>query len=376
MIIMNSNTIFIQIAAYRDPQLLPTIRNCIENADFPENLKFCIGWQRTETDSLEEFLNDPRFIILSVPHKETKGCCWMRNKIQQFYGGEKYTLHLDSHHRFVKSWDSILIKMFTDLQQKGIKKPIITAYLPSYDPENDPQGRVLLPWKINFNKKTDDGQILCIPSQIPNHTELTSPVPAEFYSGHFAFTLGIFCNEVQHDPTLYFTGEEMNITLRAFTYGYDLFHPHIVIAWHEYTRKNRQKHWDDDKEWWKKDKMSKDHYKSFIDQIKTKTSCAFETKYGFGKERDIDEYVNYNLLDLDLDAMTAKDSITITEKKESENEIKTKTKIESKKEIDESWKKWIKENIEIGVDINAIRNILIKANFKLECIDRELGVSN
>ena len=33
--------------------------------------------------------------------------------------------------------------------------------------------------------------------------------------------------------------------MRAFTHGYDLFHPGEVIVWHEYTRDYRTKHWDD-----------------------------------------------------------------------------------------------------------------------------------
>jgi hypothetical protein len=38
------DTIFVQIASYRDPELIPTIYDCIENADFPENLRvqFCL----------------------------------------------------------------------------------------------------------------------------------------------------------------------------------------------------------------------------------------------------------------------------------------------------------------------------------------------
>ena len=341
--------IFIQIASYRDPELLSTIRNCISNADFPDNLKFCIGWQKGENDSLEEFANDSRFIILSVPYKDTKGCCWMRNKIQKFYNGEKYTLQLDSHHRFIKGWDTTLINMFTSLQEKGYKKPLITAYVPSYNPENDPEERCLIPWKINFDRSTDDGQILCIPSHIDNFKDLTQPVSAQFYSAHFAFTLGIFCNEVQHDPELYFTGEEMNITIRAFTHGYDLFHPHIVIAWHEYTRKNRAKHWDDDKEWWKKDFSSKNHYKIFLENIKNTGS-----KYGVGKERSIDDYVNFHLLE-------KKDDITV-KKIDETKEIKEIEQKEFKK-IDETWLNWIKENIELGISIKTIKEILIKANF-------------
>ena len=311
--------IFVQIASYCDPELIHTIRDCLANADNPQNLKFCIGWQkREEDDSINEYLNDPQFIILVIPYKETNGCCWMRHKIQQFYNGEKYTLQLDSHHRFAKGWDTILIEMFESLQQK-YPKPLITAYLPSYNPENDPMERVLVPWKINYDK-TLNGQILCIPA----FTEGSEPIPAQFYSAHFTFTLGGFCTEVQHDPKLYFTGEEMNITIRAFTHGYELFHPHIVVAWHEYTRKNRQKHWDDDKEWWKKNQASENHYKIFLENIYTPS-----VEYGIG-QRPITEYVNFHLL---------------------------------KRELTESWENWIKENIELGIEQSVIDNILLKAGF-------------
>ena len=86
---------------------------------------------------------------------------------------------------------------------------------------------------------------------MPYHMEahVNEPVKARFYSAHFAFTLGIFCKEVQHDPLFYFHGEEITIGVRAFTWGYNLFHPHKVLAWHEYTRQGRTKHWDDDKNW-------------------------------------------------------------------------------------------------------------------------------
>ena len=315
-------SIFIQIASYCDPQLIHTIRDCIANADQPENLKFCIGWQKKEDDdSINEYLNDPRFIILVVPYKDTKGCCWMRHKIQQFYNGEKYTLQLDSHHRFIKGWDTVLIDMFESLQQK-YKKPLITAYLPSYNPENDPSERVLVPWKINYDK-TLDGQILCVPSTM----EESEPLSAQFYSAHFTFTLGIFCLEVQHDPILYFTGEEMNITIRSFTHGYDMFHPHIVVAWHEYTRKNRQKHWDDDGNWWKKNLISTNHYKKFIENIYTPS-----IEWGIG-ERSIREYVNFHLVNKNL------------------------------KELDESWQNWVEENIALGVDKKNIDDTLLKAGF-------------
>ena len=43
--IISDNTIFIQIAAYRDSELKKTLRDCIVKAAFPQNLVFSICWQ-------------------------------------------------------------------------------------------------------------------------------------------------------------------------------------------------------------------------------------------------------------------------------------------------------------------------------------------
>ncbi len=49
------------MAAYRDKELLPTLRDCIEKAKHPENLVFSIAWQHSqddEWDNLDEFKSD------------------------------------------------------------------------------------------------------------------------------------------------------------------------------------------------------------------------------------------------------------------------------------------------------------------------------
>ena len=244
-------TIFIQIASYRDPELLKTLKDCLDNAEFPDRLRFGICWQHSdedEWDTLDQYKNDSRFRILDVNYKDSTGACWARNSIQQLYQGEDYTFQLDSHHRFIRHWDTELIGMLKDLQAKGHAKPLLTSYISSYNPETDPKGRTQSPWLMNFDRFTPEGVIFFLPATIPNYQNLTEPVPSRFYSAHFAFTVGQFAVEVQHDPEFYFHGEEITIAVRAFTHGYDLFHPHKIIAWHEYTRKGRTKQWDDDPE--------------------------------------------------------------------------------------------------------------------------------
>jgi hypothetical protein len=287
-----AETIFIQIASYRDPQLIPTLKDCIANAKDPKRLRFCICWQHDDTESLAEFANDKRFTIIDVPYQKGKGTCWARNLIQQQYKNETYTLQLDSHHRFAKNWDETLIGMIKQLQKKGHKKPLLTGYVSSFDPDKDPEARIHIPWKMNFDRFIPEGAVFFLPASIDNYKELSEPIPARFYSAHFCFTLGQFCKEVPHDPEYYFHGEEISIAVRAFTNGYDLFHPHRVVVWHEYTRKGRTKHWDDDKNWC--DKNNKCHLKNRqlfgMDGEEMKDFGV----YGFGKARTLEDYEKYS----------------------------------------------------------------------------------
>ena len=289
------NKIFVQIACYRDPQLIPTLNDCIDKAKYPENLVFSIAWQHSNEDAwdnMDQFKDDPRFKIIDIDYKESKGACWARNTLQQQYDGEKYTIQLDSHHRFIENWDDELIKMYEDLRSKGYEKPLLTSYISSFDPEKDPEARVMVPWKMNFDRFIPEGAVFFLPASIDNHKELTEPIPARFYSAHFAFTTGKFVKEVPHDPEYYFHGEEISIAVRAYTWGYDLFHPHKIIAWHEYTRKGRTKQWDDDKTWGAKNSNSHLRNRKLFEMDGLEKDIDFGI-YDFGKVRTLEDYERY-----------------------------------------------------------------------------------
>ena len=294
--INNPNTIFIQIASYRDPQLLLTIEDMLSKAKYPENLRIGICWQHSQNDKwpdIDKYKTDDRFRILDIPHKESKGVCWARNKVQQLYKDEKYTMQLDSHHRFVQDWDDILINMLEDLIKDGYAKPLLTSYIPSFDPDNDPAARVQEPWKMNFDRFIPEGAVFFLPASFDSWDDKTKPLPARFYSAHFAFTLGSFCHEVPHDPDYYFHGEEISIAVRAYTHGYDLFHPHKVVCWHEYTRKGRTKQWDDDPVW--ADRNNKCHLRNrkLFEMDGEKRDIDFGP-YGFGTTRTLRDYEKYS----------------------------------------------------------------------------------
>lgn len=290
------NTIFIQIASYRDPQLLPTLKDCIEKAKYPDNLRFAIAWQHHDNDkwdNLDLYKNDSRFKILDIDYRDSQGVCWARNLVQSLYNDETYTLQLDSHHRFVQDWDEILIDMLVGLQDKGYSKPLITGYIPSFDPDNDPDARVQEPWKMTFDRYIPEGAVFFLPAAFdPAIDNKDEPLIGRFYSAHFAFSLGSFAKEVKHDPYYYFHGEEINIAVRAFTHGYDIFYPHKVICWHEYTRKGRSKQWDDDKLWVDRNNSCHARNRQLFGMDNQTNNIDFG-QYGFGNIRSLNDYEKY-----------------------------------------------------------------------------------
>ena len=288
--------IFVQIASYRDPELNNTLENMLANADKPENLVICIAHQYgdDEWDNLKKYDKDNRFKIIPIPADKAKGACWARNLIQQKYDKEEYTLQLDSHHRFVEHWDTKIIKMYENLRKNGSDKPLLTSYIPSYDPKNDPQARADKPWGMNFDRFTPEGVVFFLPYWMDDKP--LNPVPARFYSAHFAFTTGKFAEEVQHDPEFYFHGEEISIAVRAFTHGYDLYHPNEIIAYHEYTRQGRTKHWDDHSEWGDQNRHSHERMRKLLGIDGECAPCQRKKlfpQYGLGSVRTLHDYEQY-----------------------------------------------------------------------------------
>jgi hypothetical protein len=288
------STIFISIASYRDPELIPTIKSALENAKKPNNLRFGICWQHDETESLDEFKNDSRFKIIDVPYEYSKGACWARNFIQELYNNETYYLQLDSHHRFAQDWDDTLIKMFKSLVKKGHKKPLLTSYLPSFNPKDDPSSRLQECWSLEFDRYLPEGPIFIKPHSIDNWEKSKFPIPSRFLSAHFIFTLGQWAKEVKYDPYFYFHGEEPSLAARSFTHGYDLFSPNKITIWHEYTRNDKTKQWDDDKKWDEKNKTSYSRYRALHGMGgELENTLTDLDKYGWGTERTLEEYERY-----------------------------------------------------------------------------------
>ena len=298
------NTIFVQIASYRDTELIPTIEDCIRKAKFPENLTFGIAWQHSNEQDLSKYKEDKRFKILDIPYKESKGASWARSKINSLYSDEKYTLQIDSHTRFIQNWDEELIEMW-----KSINDPyaVLTTYPSDYYPNLPEEDWVKTPYVIHTHSILD-GKTQQRPRVLPNWKDIKYPIRAIHVAAGFIFSIGQMIKDVPYDPNLYFIGEEMNLSIRLYTHGYNLYHPHKIIIWHYYIRKGNPKHWDDHSDWGNNSL-----------QADIRNDCLLKRKfdidlgiYNLGNKRTLEDYQNYSGIDykrnvLHLDTIDGKE---------------------------------------------------------------------
>jgi len=240
---MAEDRIFISIAAYRDPELRPTIEDVLRRASRPDALRFGICRQFAPgDDDLAQWRADPRFKILDVPHRESHGVCWARHRIQELAAEEEFYLQIDSHSRFAEGWDDLLLGMFRQLDDD---RAILSSYPPGYTP-GEPGYRLNgQPCRMVATRFHPDGNLCLEPRKIVEFATQQKPIPARFLSGGLIFARSHLIRTVPYDPFLYFSGEEISYTLRAFTHGYNLFHPHRPVIWHFYTREGYPHHWDD-----------------------------------------------------------------------------------------------------------------------------------
>jgi len=269
--------------AYRDPELSSTLLELYGHADRPSDIRTRVLWQHGEESLESEVRSLPNLEIVEIPFRESKGSNWARRRLQESWDGEPFTLFLDSHHRFSRGWDTTVLGMYQSCRRKS-EKPLLTGYLPSYDPVTDPRGRKNEPTKL-YPYQREDGVLVRVTSYpIPFWAGTSEPVEGMFVSLHFLFGAGSLNSEIRFDPDLYYLRDEVVASVQAFTWGYDVYHPNRVFGWHCYDRGTRVPHWIDRSDWYiNQDATLKKMRSHFMDQ-----SSAPSGYYGL--KRTINEF--------------------------------------------------------------------------------------
>ena len=224
-------TIFISIAAYRDPELVPTIRDCLlARASRRSAFRHLLAArrQRSLTAGFRGSAHARARRALARKSRRLLGALGDH----EIWASEDWFLQLDSHHRFVQDWDALLL---AHAERSGATRPMLTTYAAPFDPD-DAERRHGEPMQMDFDQFTAEGIPAVPPAGDPGLATLQRPLRARFVSARFLFTLGSFVNDVPYDPELYFHR-------RGDHAGDPCVHPRLRpvpppdhILWHEYTR--------------------------------------------------------------------------------------------------------------------------------------------
>jgi hypothetical protein len=216
----------------------------LKKAKNPELFSFGICWQYDDTEDITRYDDNSNFRISKHHYNESQGLGWARAITNSLYENEELVLQLDSHHRFEQNWDEYMLEDF--IQAKELcEKPILTTYLTPFEPEN--KNFDLTPCLMSQYEFSSDKLLMSRPYYIGDYKQRSKVIRARTISGHFLLADGSFVKDVPYDPDIYFGGytEETTLSVRAFTHGYDFYSPYRQYIWHEYTRNNRPKHWED-----------------------------------------------------------------------------------------------------------------------------------
>lgn len=270
-------SIFVQLVSYKNFDVLPTVKNCIEKAKNKMDLHFGIVLHQDEDVPPE--LSHQNIKVIKVPLAEGKGHGWARRQAQSLYSGQDYTIQIDAGSRFKEDWDETLINALNSLGERAL----ITNYAN----------------KLEIGSSNMEVQDYAFKPSVYSYynTPVTwanpmkgvkNIVKGRWISDHFLFARGSHCNDVKYDPDLYYSEFESNLTLRSFCAGYDIYHYNLPLVWREYT--NRPYNWQVDQEWWAKDQEGKLKFRDLIEG-------RVVGEYGLSSQRSLRDFELYSGID-------------------------------------------------------------------------------
>jgi glycosyltransferase involved in cell wall biosynthesis len=276
--------IFVNIAAYRDPECRPTITDLFAKARYPHDINVGLVLQTLPGD--DGALRHDRVNIVHLHADEARGPCWARHRGYQLWAGEDYVLQIDSHMRFSQDWDQLL---FEQLARCASNKPILTTYPCAYEPPDTIVTSA--PVFLGAKAFADNGMLA---QQGIYKDRPSAPIKTAFIGAGFMFGPSAWISDVPYDPQLYFLGEETTLAARLWTNGWDLFGPTECFIWHCYVPRSRTLHWEDCKHWY----TYEEHSMARVRRILRMEDSAIDVaKFDLGSARTFEDYQSFSGVD-------------------------------------------------------------------------------
>ncbi len=307
-VVSSAAKIFVAIASFRDPEIQATISDLFRRAAQPERLRVGVCLQTSPEDAgceVDETRYPGQVKVVRVPFAQSRGANWARVKAFELMDGEEFVLLVDSHMRFVDGWDDALVDM---IGKCPADKPVISCYLPNYDPPNHRfhhRGEFLRT-RIRKLGRADEAQMVHISGQLvaDGDEDRSGLYPTPFAVANFLFGKASMVRDVPIDPNIHFWGDEINYAARLWTHGYDIFQADRVLAYHYWVRKDQFKLHDYREEKTDENRASGERVRQLLGFGRMRDEQINFRPYGLGSERKLDDLWAFAGIDWDKRTIT------------------------------------------------------------------------
>jgi len=222
-------------------------------------------------------------------------------------------MQIDSHMTFAQDWDKESITM---LKNAPSDKPVISHYPPQHTADLVEKAKVAAPRLCGPVFATSDleSQIIRLEGSYNyDSVKLKYPRFAPFIAAGYLVAHSDILREVPFDPFLpyIFMGEEILLSARLWTSGYDIFSPTHSLLGHHYVRNHKPKFWESVHRTFSfgvhnplqmlvlnRVKYQLGYPESSKDMIKPKTLFTAIDQYSMGSTRSLDNYLKIVGLDM------------------------------------------------------------------------------
>jgi len=344
-------TIFVSVASYRDDECPYTVFDCLEKAYCPKRVFIGVCQQNEpgDIDTFQRYRNlakrkgtadySQQIRVYDMKAQDAKGPMYARAMVEEhLYRDETFYLVVDSHTVFTQDWDKHCLEQWRECLAYS-EKPILTMYPSGFEkrrrlgvlshPDRAPKPKPPSFLRVaRFNQRT----------YLP---ELAGPVmkdlpkrcyPTAFWAGCFSFGSADRLKEVPFDPNYayVFQGEEIAMSARYWTAGYDLFSPRTMLVFHMWERR-RPTFWEQflgpSPEHRRRRREETDGYRRLRVLFRTEVPHAGDLPlgaYGLGTQRSLTDYEQHCGVNFLLSTAAPHAQVGCIGQKPSPEEILTK----------------------------------------------------
>jgi len=271
----------------------------------------------------KKYCNSGNIRLLRMKESLALGPYMARYFAAKMWMGEQYYMQIDSHMTFLQDWDALSIDM---LKKAPTKKPVISHYPRPHTADlvarsADPAPRLCGP---RFATTDVESEIVRLDGT-GNYDTVRLDVPrfAPFVAAGYLVASSEILRDIPFDPFLpyIFMGEEIILSARLWTSGYDIFSPTFSALGHHWAmlskNYNKPKFWEslhrtftfgihDPVEMMvmNRIKYQLGYPESAKDMVKPNTVFTAVDQYSMGKVRPLDEYLKIVGVDVKTKVIT------------------------------------------------------------------------